>query len=50
MNTLRLLIVEDSEQDLEILKDAVDDYPRDKQQDIDLVECKTLDEGIKGVG
>lgn len=47
MNTLRLLIVEDSEQDLEILKDAVDDYARDKQQDIDLVECKTLDEALR---
>lgn len=47
MNTLRLLIVEDAKQDLEILRDAVDDYTRDKQQDIDLVECKTLDEALR---
>lgn len=46
MSKLRLLIVEDAEQDLEILRDAVDDYTRDQQQDIDLVECKTLDEAL----
>lgn len=46
MNTLRLLIVEDAEQDLEILRDAVEDYKQDQQLEIDLVECQNLDEAL----
>ena len=46
MNTLRLLIVEDAEQDLETLRDAVEDYKQDQQLEIDLVECQNLDEAL----
>lgn len=46
MNTLRLLIVEDAEQDLETLRDAVEDYKQDQQLEIDLVECHNLDEAL----
>ena len=46
MNTLRLLIVEDAEQDLETLRDAVEYYKQDQQLEIDLVECQNLDEAL----
>ena len=47
MNQLRLLIVEDYEQDLENCREDVEDYKRDKERTIDLLECKTLDEAKK---
>ena len=47
MNKLQLLIVEDEEQDLENCRDAVDDYKRDKERDIELVECRTLGEALE---
>lgn len=47
MNTLRLLIVEDAEQDIEIFRDVVEDYKHDQKRDIALVECKTLDEALR---
>ena len=47
MNKLRLLIVEDVEQDLQSCRDAVEDYKREKERDIELVECRTLDEAKK---
>ena len=46
MNKLRLLIVEDVEQELESFRDDLEDYTQDKQRDIDLVECKTLEEAL----
>lgn len=47
MNKLRLLIVEDAEQDLGSCREAVEDYKRDKEREIELVECKTLDEALE---
>lgn len=46
MNKLRLLIVEDVEQELESFRDDLEDYTREKNRDIDLVECKTLEEAL----
>ena len=43
MNKLRILIVEDEEQDLSTCRDSVDRYIDEKNRDIELVECKTLD-------
>ena len=44
MSKLRILIVEDEEQDLRTCRDSVDRYIDEKNRDIELVECKTLDE------
>ena len=44
MSRLRLLIVEDSERDLKNCKADVETYREDKKREIDLVECRTLDE------
>ena len=46
MKKLRLLIVEDVEQELESFRDELDDYTREKKRDIELVECKTLEEAL----
>ena len=46
MNKLRLLIVEDVEQELNSFKDDLEDYRHEKKRDIDLVECKTLEEAL----
>ena len=46
MNKLRLLIVEDEEQELESFRDDLEDYTHEKNRDIDLVECKTLEEAL----
>lgn len=46
MSKLRLLIVEDNEQDLESFRDDLEDYTHEKQCDIDLVECKRLEEAL----
>ena len=46
MNKLRLLIVEDVEQELESFRDDLEDYRHEKNRDIDLVECKTLEEAL----
>ena len=43
---MRLLIVEDVEQELESFRDDLEDYTREKKRDIDLVECKTLEEAL----
>lgn len=43
---MRLLIVEDVEQELESFRDDLEDYTREKERDIDLVECKTLEEAL----
>ena len=46
MKKLRLLIVEDVEQELGSFRDDLEDYTREKERDIDLVECKTLQEAL----
>ena len=46
MNKLRLLIVEDDEQELESFRDDLEDYTHEKKRDIDLVECKTLEDAL----
>lgn len=46
MNKLRLLIVEDVEQELESFRDDLEDYTHEKKRDIDLIECKTLEEAL----
>ena len=46
MKKLRLLIVEDVEQELESFRDDLEDYTRETNRDIDLVECKTLEEAL----
>ena len=43
---MRLLIVEDMEQELERFRDALKDYRREKERDINLVECRTLEEAL----
>ncbi len=43
---MRLLIVEDVEQELESFRDDLEDYTREKERDIDLIECKTLEEAL----
>ena len=46
MNKLRLLIVEDDNQELESFKDDLADYTQEKKRDIDLVACQTLEEAL----
>ena len=46
MKQLRLLIVEDIEQELESFRDDLEDYTHEKARDIDLVECKKLEEAL----
>lgn len=43
---MRLLIVEDVEQELESFRDDLEDYKIEKERDVDLVECKTLEEAL----
>ena len=47
MNKLRILIVEDEEQDLSTCRDSVERYIDEKNRAIELVECKTLDEALE---
>lgn len=47
MSKLRLLIIEDSEQELETFRDIIEDYKIDNERDIDPVECKTLEEALE---
>lgn len=47
MSKLRLLIVEDEERDLRACRDSVERYIDEKNRDIELVECKTLDEALQ---
>ena len=46
MKKLRLLIVEDDDQELESFKDDIADYTQEKKRDIDLVACQTLEEAL----
>ena len=47
MSELRLLIVEDDEQDLRRCRRAINRYKREKNRDTNLVECKTLNEALE---
>ena len=47
MSELQLLIVEDDEQDLRRCRNAVNRYKREKDREINLVECKTLNEALE---
>ena len=47
MSKLRLLIVEDDEQDLVACRDSVERYRDEKNRHIELVECKTLNEALE---
>ena len=47
MSELRLLIVEDDEQDLSRCRRAVNRYKREKDREINLVVCKTLNEALE---
>lgn len=47
MSKLRLLIVEDDEQELEACRDSVERYGDEKNRDFELIECKSLDEALE---
>jgi CheY-like chemotaxis protein len=47
MSAFRLLIVEDNEQDLATCRDTVARYCDEKQREVELVECKSVDEAFK---
>lgn len=47
MSKLRLLVVEDGEQDLEACRDSVERYVDEKNRDIELAECKSLDKALE---
>lgn len=42
--SLKLLIVEDNEQDLDVCKDTCNRYKSEKNRNIELIECRTLEE------
>lgn len=44
MSTFRLLIVEDNDQDLATCRDTVARYRDEKQREVELVECKSIEE------
>lgn len=44
MSIFRLLIVEDNEQDLIICRDCVLRYKDEKQREVELIECKSIEE------
>lgn len=46
MNTLRLLIVENDEQDLQVCRASVAKYQDEKKRSIKLVECKNLEDAF----
>ena len=49
MSKLRLLIVEDDERDLIACRDSIERYIDEKKRNIELVECKTLDEALEAL-
>ncbi len=49
MSTLRLLIVEDDEQDIKTCRDTVERYREENRRDIELVEFRNIDDALKGV-
>ena len=49
MSALRLLIVEDDEQDLTTCRDTVERYRGETNRDIELVEYRNIDDALEGV-
>ena len=49
MNSLKLLIVEDNDRELTTCRDTVDRYVEEKKRNVELVECKTIDEALKAL-
>ena len=47
MSELRILLVEDDERDLERCRRDLKNYKEDKQREIELVECETLDDVLE---
>ena len=47
MNVLRLLLVEDNEQERDLCKETATRYKSDKQCEVKIVECKCLDEAFE---
>lgn len=47
MNGFRLLIVEDNEQDIVTCRDSVARYSNERKRDIQLVECRTMEEAFQ---
>ena len=47
MNKLRLLIVEDREQDIDSFRDDLEDYKSNTERDIDPIVCKTSEDALE---
>ena len=47
MNPLRILIVEDLEQNLESFRSTVEIYSEEKDRDVEIVECNSVDEALR---
>ena len=47
MSELRLLVVEDDEQELATCRDTVARYKDEKQCEVEIVECRNIDEAFK---
>lgn len=47
MSTFRLLIVEDNDRDLDTCRDTVARYKDEKQREVDLVECRSVEEAFE---
>ena len=47
MNSMRLLVVEDDQQDIDVCRSTVERYRDEKQTEVELVECKDVDEAFK---
>lgn len=46
MSAFRLLLVEDNDEDLSTCRDTVEKYKDEKQREIELVECKSVEEAF----
>ncbi len=47
MNSIRLLVVEDHPQEIETCRSTVERYRQEKKREVELVECKDVDEAIE---
>jgi hypothetical protein len=47
MHVFRLLIAEDNEEDLTTCRDSVERYRDEKQRNVELTECKTVEEALQ---
>lgn len=47
MNSIKLLIVEDDPQDIDTCRNTVERYRDEKQREVELVECKDVDEAFE---